>query len=134
MECRHASAGNRQSWEGEERLSRDFLTCGDWRLMNNAGADSVKLGRRQLGMMALAGALASGIYLALDRWILDNGLLAGQIPLAKELKEPERANIFRALDAAKWKVSGENGAGALLGLNASTLSSCMKALSIEKAR
>lgn len=53
---------------------------------------------------------------------------------AKELEELERANILRALDAANWKVSGEKGAAALLGLNASTLSSRMKVLKIQKAR
>lgn len=44
----------------------------------------------------------------------------------------ERTNILCALDAAKWKVSGENGAAKLLGINASTLSSRMKALKIQK--
>ena len=34
----------------------------------------------------------------------------GIIRTAKELEELERANILRALDAAKWKVSGEKGA------------------------
>jgi len=51
---------------------------------------------------------------------------------AKELEELERANILRALETAKWKVSGEKGAASLLGLNASTLSSRMKALKIHK--
>lgn len=58
----------------------------------------------------------------------------GPIRTAKELEELERANILRALDAAKWKVSGEKGAAALLGMNASTLSSRIKALKIEKPR
>jgi transcriptional regulator with GAF, ATPase, and Fis domain len=53
---------------------------------------------------------------------------------ATELEELERTNILRALDAAKWKVSGEKGAASLLGLNASTLSSRMKALKIQKPR
>jgi transcriptional regulator with GAF, ATPase, and Fis domain len=53
---------------------------------------------------------------------------------AKELEELERTNILHALDAAKWKVSGEKGAASLLGLNASTLSSRMKALKIQKPR
>ena len=39
---------------------------------------------------------------------------------------------MRALDAANWKVSGEEGAAKLLGINASTLSSRMKALKIQK--
>ena len=56
----------------------------------------------------------------------------GQIRTAKELEQLERANILRALDAAKWKVSGENGAAKLLGMNASTLASRMKTLKIEK--
>ena len=56
------------------------------------------------------------------------------IRTAKELEALERANILRALDATKWKVSGENGAAKLLGINASTLSSRMKALKIHKAR
>ena len=58
----------------------------------------------------------------------------GRIRTAKELEELERTNILRALDAAKWKVSGEQGAAKLLGINASTLSSRMKALKIQKPR
>jgi PAS domain S-box-containing protein len=53
---------------------------------------------------------------------------------AKELEELERANILHALDIAKWKVSGEKGAAKLLGMHASTLSSRMKALKIQKPR
>ncbi|NWF74759.1 MAG: sigma 54-interacting transcriptional regulator [Nitrospirae bacterium] len=56
----------------------------------------------------------------------------GIIRTAKELEELERANIVCALNAAKWKVSGEKGAAALLGMNASTLSSRMKVLKIQK--
>jgi PAS domain S-box-containing protein len=56
----------------------------------------------------------------------------GIIRTAKELEELERTNILRALDATKWKISGEQGAAKLLGLNASTLSSRMKALKIHK--
>lgn len=54
------------------------------------------------------------------------------IRTAKELEELERSNILRALEATKWKVSGENGAAKLLGINASTLSSRMRALKIDK--
>lgn len=50
----------------------------------------------------------------------------------RELEDLERANILRALEAAKWKVSGENSAAKLLGINASTLSSRMKSLKIQK--
>ena len=64
----------------------------------------------------------------------DNSPSSGRIRTAKELEQLERTNILRALDAAKWKVSGEKGAAALLGMNASTLSSRMKALKIQKPR
>ena len=58
----------------------------------------------------------------------------GAIRTAKELEDLERGNIIRALEVANWKVSGEKGAAALLGMNASTLSSRMKALKIQKPR
>lgn len=58
----------------------------------------------------------------------------GAIRTAKELEQLERANILRALEAAKWKVSGGQGAASLLGMNPSTLSSRMKALKIQKPR
>ena len=64
----------------------------------------------------------------------DRTLSSSRIRTAKELEELERTNILRALDATKWKVSGENGAAALLGMNASTLSSRMKVLKIQKPR
>lgn len=56
----------------------------------------------------------------------------GAIQTAKELEQLERANIIRALQSADWKVSGDKGAARLLGMNASTLSSRMKALGISK--
>jgi PAS domain S-box-containing protein len=51
---------------------------------------------------------------------------------ATELAALERKNLIRALDASGWKVSGERGAAALLELNASTLSSRMRALGIRR--
>jgi transcriptional regulator with GAF, ATPase, and Fis domain len=57
---------------------------------------------------------------------------SGAIRTAKELEALERTNILRALEATKWKVSGEQGAAKLLGINASTLASRMKALKIQK--
>ena len=50
----------------------------------------------------------------------------------KELKELERKNIERALVAANGRISGPGGAADLLGLNANTLSSRLKALGISK--
>ena len=57
---------------------------------------------------------------------------SGAIQTATELEQLERANIIRALQSADWKVSGDKGAARLLGMNASTLSSRMKALGIAK--
>ncbi|HET7540540.1 MAG TPA: sigma 54-interacting transcriptional regulator [Polyangiaceae bacterium] len=52
----------------------------------------------------------------------------------KELEAFERSNIVRALEAAAWKVSGPNGAAALLEINVSTLNSRMRALDIRRPR
>jgi PAS domain S-box-containing protein len=48
------------------------------------------------------------------------------------LEDIERRNILRALEASGWKVSGENGAARLLQIPATTLSSRMKALGIQR--
>ena len=51
-----------------------------------------------------------------------------------EMIELERQNIIRALDAARWKVSGKDGAAERLGLHPSTLSSRMRTLRIKRPR
>jgi transcriptional regulator with GAF, ATPase, and Fis domain len=51
---------------------------------------------------------------------------------AQEMESLERANIERALAACGGKISGETGAAQRLGLAASTLSSRMKALGIQR--
>ncbi|MGH7230521.1 MAG: helix-turn-helix domain-containing protein, partial [Nitrospiraceae bacterium] len=55
-----------------------------------------------------------------------------QIRTAQELEDLERRNLLLALEKAGWRVAGENGAAQLLGMNASTLSSRMKALGIKR--
>jgi PAS domain S-box-containing protein len=57
-----------------------------------------------------------------------------QILGAREMQELERANLIRALEECDWKVSGEGGAAAVLGLKPSTLNSRMKALKIKRPR
>jgi PAS domain S-box-containing protein len=57
---------------------------------------------------------------------------ATRILSAKELEALERANIDRALAASGGKIAGENGAAQRLGLAASTLTSRMKALGIQR--
>ncbi|MGB8168223.1 MAG: sigma 54-interacting transcriptional regulator [Chthoniobacteraceae bacterium] len=51
---------------------------------------------------------------------------------ATEMEEMERRNYVRALEACSWRVSGDNGAARMLGLNASTMTSRMKALGIKR--
>jgi formate hydrogenlyase transcriptional activator len=57
-----------------------------------------------------------------------------QVRTAYEVQEIERENIILALTASNWKVAGDKGAAKLLGVNASTLSSRMKALGIKRPR
>jgi len=51
-----------------------------------------------------------------------------------EMRDFERRNMLRALEAVDWKISGAGGAAERLGLNANTLASRMKALGIERPR
>jgi PAS domain S-box-containing protein len=49
-----------------------------------------------------------------------------------DLEDLERRNYVRALEACSWRISGDNGAARLLGMNASTMSSRLKALGIKR--
>lgn len=51
-----------------------------------------------------------------------------------DLREAEKVTLLRALEEAKWKVSGPQGAAQKLGIPPSTLSSRMKVLGIAKPR
>ncbi len=51
-----------------------------------------------------------------------------------ELLDLERRNILLALESTGWEVAGDDGAATLLGMNASTLNSRMRALKIERPR
>src|SRR6516164_2754551 len=51
---------------------------------------------------------------------------------ASEFEQLERQNLIGVLEAVHWKISGENGAAAVLGLSPSTLSSRLKALKIGR--
>jgi transcriptional regulator with GAF, ATPase, and Fis domain len=50
------------------------------------------------------------------------------------MRDAQRENIRRALEACDWKVSGADGASSVLGVKPSTLRSQMKALNIEVPR
>ncbi len=55
-----------------------------------------------------------------------------KILTSKELVQLEKENILKALKQTRWKISGENGAAALLQLPPTTLASRIKALGIER--
>jgi PAS domain S-box-containing protein len=84
---------------------------------------------------------ATGERLNLDRALPRRGEAAApplattgdeRIRTVRELRELERANVLRALDSTGWRVSGDRGAAALLGVHPSTLSSRMKSLGIRR--
>jgi len=50
----------------------------------------------------------------------------------KQLREVEKQNLIKALDSAKWRISGADGAAELLGLKPSTLAYKIKNFSIKK--
>jgi transcriptional regulator with GAF, ATPase, and Fis domain len=49
-----------------------------------------------------------------------------------EMRELDRANILRALEASQWRVSGDQAAADLLQVSPSTLASRMKSLGIKR--
>jgi transcriptional regulator with GAF, ATPase, and Fis domain len=57
---------------------------------------------------------------------------AQRIYTEAERHERDRLNMIRALDAAGWRVSGANGAAALIGLKPSTFTDRMKKFGIAK--
>ncbi len=109
----------RYDWPGNVRelqnvIERAFITSRDGRRLNldRALPDSV-----------VQGAPASGTApVDTDR-----------ILTAVELRDLDRDNLLRALEAAGGKISGPGGAAELTGLNANTLSSRLKALGIERS-
>jgi formate hydrogenlyase transcriptional activator len=58
---------------------------------------------------------------------------ADRVLTMRELEEMEAANIRRALESCRWRISGESGAARLLGIPPSTLSSRMKTLKIHRS-
>ncbi|RIV42203.1 sigma 54-interacting transcriptional regulator [Flagellimonas pelagia] len=56
----------------------------------------------------------------------------GHILTSKEMLQLEKDNILKALKRTKWKVSGSDGAAALLGLPSTTLASKIKAFGLTR--
>jgi transcriptional regulator with GAF, ATPase, and Fis domain len=57
---------------------------------------------------------------------------ASGILTEKDLRRLERDNIVRALEVCDWQIAGDRGAARLLGMNASTLASRVKALGVRR--
>jgi transcriptional regulator with GAF, ATPase, and Fis domain len=89
--------------------------------------------------------LARGGVLQLEHALPPNVLGAGNAPALQKTssappavireeiwKEQERENILAALEQARWKIYGKDGAAALLGVKPSTLAYRMKVLAIHK--
>lgn len=76
--------------------------------------------------------LCVGSRLVFGNWVPENKINSfGQVV---SLEENERNHILLALDAANWKVSGENGAAKLLNIKRTTLESRMKKLGIQRPK
>jgi formate hydrogenlyase transcriptional activator len=75
--------------------------------------------------------LSQGSELELGDWMPKSANSAGAGPITT-LEEIERAHITQVLDHTGWRVSGEKGAAAILGLKPTTLEARMKKLGIER--
>ena len=64
----------------------------------------------------------------------NEGAASVRILTEKEMQDLRRKNIVAALEARDWRVSGPNGAAALLGIRPTTLADRIKALGIRKPR
>ena len=79
-----------------------------------------------------APATAEGQHSATEGGSPAAGVAPGPIRTEAEMKEEQRRNIVAALESAGWRVSGKDGAAALLGVKATTLADRLRALGIER--
>ncbi|QHV99761.1 sigma-54-dependent transcriptional regulator [Spirosoma endbachense] len=76
--------------------------------------------------------ISSGRRLELGEWLLRKGTLDKKLgPIT--LEECEKAHILSVLEMTRWKVSGKNGAAAILDVIPTTLESKMKKLGISRS-
>ena len=106
-------------WPGNVRelqnvIERAVITCG-------SGPLQFDLPAAQVGQPSANPPVTSAL-----------GTGAGVIPEAEQ-KQQERENILAALRQTKWRVYGQHGAAALLGIKPSTLASRIKKLGLKRA-
>jgi transcriptional regulator with GAF, ATPase, and Fis domain len=86
----------------------------------------------QDGQLNLARALPEAAPAPVACIYPDDPLRCQRVRTVAELEADERANILLALESADWRVSGPNGAAAMLGMNPSTLNSRIRALGVKR--
>ena len=106
-------------WPGDVRelqnvIERAVITCGSGPL--RLDLPSTPVGQPSPTTPPVPAALGSDV---------------GVIPEAQR-KQQERENILAALRQARWKVYGQHGAAAILGLKPSTLASRIKKLGLKR--
>lgn len=76
--------------------------------------------------------LSKNETLEYGEWLPVSKASAGKTNAYQKLQDVEREHILDVLKKTKWKVSGEQGAAKILGLNPTTLEARMKKLGIER--
>jgi PAS domain S-box-containing protein len=113
-----------------ERRLKSYSWPGNVRELQNVIERAVITSRN--GCLNLDRALPEPETSAQEESGAASGPEAGAILTVREMEELERANMLRALEECGWRVSGPQGAAALLGMKPSTLSSRMKALRLQR--
>lgn len=64
----------------------------------------------------------------------DEGAARRRLMSYADLKAFEKENVIAVLNSTRWKIAGRDGAAEILGVNAATLASRLKAMGIERPR
>ena len=99
------------------------------RLLNYAWPGNV---RELQNVIERAMILSTGPELKVSKALFQAPISQEKPAGAQTLKDSERSQIIDALELAGWRISGSSGAAERLGINASTLRSRMKKLSISR--
>jgi transcriptional regulator with GAF, ATPase, and Fis domain len=121
--------GRKRIADGDADLLRSHNWPGNVRELQNAIERAMILSGRD-GPLSLAQVFGGSA--AAERTIDTVKEQASRILTAADLEQIERENLIRALEHCGWKISGDGGAAALLGIPPSTFSSKMKALGINR--
>src|SRR5262249_10486070 len=112
-----------------KKLGKPSLNVSDAtldRMMHYAWPGNI---RELQNVIERAAVLAHGATIEVDESILGHDPSA---PRSGKLEDMERGHILGVLTRTGWKVHGEHGAAAILGMNPSTLRSRIKRLGIRR--